>query len=35
LATRFTEIVLKPRLTLPKSTGPEGAHRVLDKGKTA
>jgi organic hydroperoxide reductase OsmC/OhrA len=34
-ATRFTEIVLKPRLTLPKGADPERAHRVLDKGKTA
>jgi organic hydroperoxide reductase OsmC/OhrA len=34
-ATRFTEIVLKPRLTLPKGADPERAHRVLEKGKTA
>jgi peroxiredoxin-like protein len=33
--TRFTEIVLKPRLTLPKGADPERAHRMLEKGKTA
>jgi len=33
--TRFTEIVLKPRLTLPKGADPERANRVLEKGKTA
>jgi peroxiredoxin-like protein len=34
-ATRFTEIVLKPRLTLPSGADPERARRVLEKGKTA
>ncbi len=33
--TRFTEIVLKPRLVLPKGADPERANRVLDKSKTA
>jgi organic hydroperoxide reductase OsmC/OhrA len=33
--TRFTEIVLKPRLTLPKGADPERANWVLEKGKTA
>jgi peroxiredoxin-like protein len=34
-ATRFTEIVLKPRLVLPKGADPARANRVLDKSKTA
>jgi organic hydroperoxide reductase OsmC/OhrA len=33
--TRFTEIVLKPRLVLPKGADPDRANRVLEKGKTA
>jgi organic hydroperoxide reductase OsmC/OhrA len=33
--TCFTEIVLKPRLTLPKGVDHERANRVLDKSKTA
>jgi organic hydroperoxide reductase OsmC/OhrA len=33
--TRFTGIVLKPRLVLPNGTDPERASRVLEKGKTA
>jgi uncharacterized OsmC-like protein len=33
--TRFTEIVLKPRLVLPKGVDHERANRVLDKSKTA
>jgi organic hydroperoxide reductase OsmC/OhrA len=33
--TRFTEIVLNPRLVLPKGADPERANRVLDKSKTA
>lgn len=33
--TRFTEIVLKPRLVLPKGAAAERANRVLDKSKTA
>jgi organic hydroperoxide reductase OsmC/OhrA len=33
--TRFTEIVLKPRLVLPKGADPARANRVLDKSKTA
>jgi organic hydroperoxide reductase OsmC/OhrA len=33
--TRFTEIVLRPRLTLPKGADPERANRVLEKGETA
>jgi len=32
--TRFTEIVLRPRLTLPKGADLERANRVLEKGKT-
>jgi peroxiredoxin-like protein len=34
-ATRFTEIILKPRLTLPKDADPERARRMLEKGKKA
>jgi organic hydroperoxide reductase OsmC/OhrA len=34
-STRFTEIVLKPRLKLPRGTDPERARRVLEKGKEA
>jgi organic hydroperoxide reductase OsmC/OhrA len=33
--TRFTEIVLNPRLVLPKGADPARANRVLDKSKTA
>jgi organic hydroperoxide reductase OsmC/OhrA len=33
--TRFTEIVLKPRLTLPRGADPGRAQRVLEKGKAA
>ena len=33
--TRFTEIVLKPRLVLAKGADPERANRMLEKGKTA
>ena len=33
--TRFIEIVLKPRLMLPKGADHERAKRVLDKSKTA
>ncbi len=33
--TRFIEIVLKPRLTLPKGGDAERAIRLLEKGKTA
>lgn len=33
--TRFTEIMLKPRLVLPKGADHERANRVLEKGKTA
>ena len=34
-ATRFVEIVLMPRLTLPKGADAERASRLLEKGKTA
>ena len=34
-ATRFTEIVLRPRLTVPKGADPERGQRLLEKGKTA
>ena len=34
-ATCFTEIVLRPLLTLPKGADPERARRMLEKGKTA
>ena len=34
-ATRFTEIVLRSRLTLPKGADPERARRMLEKGKNA
>jgi organic hydroperoxide reductase OsmC/OhrA len=33
--TRFTEIVLKLRLTLPNGGDPERAKRILEKGKNA
>ena len=33
--TRFTEIVLRPQLTLPKGANPERARRMLEKGKDA
>jgi organic hydroperoxide reductase OsmC/OhrA len=33
--TRFTEIVLRPRLILPKGADPERARRMLEKGKNA
>ncbi len=33
--TRFTEIVLRLRLTLPNGAGPERAKRMLEKGKNA
>jgi organic hydroperoxide reductase OsmC/OhrA len=33
--TRFTDIVLRSRLTLPKGTDPERAKRMLEKGKSA
>ena len=33
--TRFTEIALRPRLTLPRGADPERARRMLEKGKTA
>jgi hypothetical protein len=33
--TCFTEIVLRPRLTLPKGADRERANRMLEKGKTA
>ena len=32
-ATRFTEIILKPKLRLPKGTDPERARRMLEKGE--
>ena len=32
-ATRFTEIVLRPRLRLPKGANPERAKRMLEKGE--
>ena len=34
-ATRFTEIALRSRLTLPKGADPERARRMLEKGKNA
>ena len=34
-ATRFTDIVLRSRLTLPKGADPERAKRMLEKGKNA
>jgi peroxiredoxin-like protein len=34
-ATRFTEIVLRPRLRLPKGTDPERGIRTLEKGEKA
>ena len=34
-ATRFTEIVLRSRLALPKGADPERARRLLEKGKNA
>jgi organic hydroperoxide reductase OsmC/OhrA len=34
-STRFTDIVLKVRLTVPKVTDLEGARRMLEKGKSA
>jgi peroxiredoxin-like protein len=34
-ATRFTEIVLRPRLKVPKGTDPERATRMLEKGEKA
>jgi len=34
-STCFIEIVLRPRLKLPRSTDPERARRVLEKGKEA
>jgi peroxiredoxin-like protein len=34
-ATRFTEIVLKPRLTVPKGADRERAMRMLEKGEKA
>jgi len=33
--TRFTEIALDTRLTLPKGADPERAKRMLEKGKNA
>jgi organic hydroperoxide reductase OsmC/OhrA len=33
--TRFTEIALSTRLTLPKGADPERTRRMLDKGKNA
>ena len=33
--TRFTEIVLRLRLTLPNGADPERAKRMLEKGKNA
>ena len=33
--TRFTEIVLRLRLTLPNGADPERAQRMLEKGKNA
>jgi len=33
--TRFTTIVLRSRLTLPKGADPERARRLLEKGKDA
>ena len=34
-STRFTDIVLRSRLTLPKGADPERAKRMLEKGKNA
>ena len=34
-ATRFTQIALRSRLTLPKDADPERARRMLEKGKNA
>jgi organic hydroperoxide reductase OsmC/OhrA len=34
-STRFTDIVLRSRLTLPKGANPERARRMLEKGKNA
>jgi OsmC-like protein. len=34
-STRFTDIVLRLRLTLPKGADPERAKRMLEKGKNA
>jgi uncharacterized OsmC-like protein len=34
-ATRFTEVVLRLRLTLPNGGDPERAKRMLEKGKNA
>ena len=34
-ATRFTEIALRSRLTLPQGADPERARRMLEKGKNA
>ena len=34
-ATRFTEIALRTRLTLPKGADPERARRMLEKSKNA
>jgi organic hydroperoxide reductase OsmC/OhrA len=34
-STRFTDIVLRPRLALPKGADPERARRMLEKGKNA
>lgn len=34
-STRFTDIVLKARLTVPKGTDLERARRMLEKGKSA
>ena len=32
-ATRFTEIILRPKLRLPKGADPERARRMLEKGE--
>jgi hypothetical protein len=34
-ATRFTDILLRSRLTVPKGTDVERASRMLEKGKSA
>ena len=34
-STRFIDIVLRSRLTLPKGADPERARRLLEKGKNA
>jgi peroxiredoxin-like protein len=34
-STRFTDVVLRSRLTLPKGADPERAKRMLEKGKNA